>query len=71
MILTLIIATHACMLTSIRSSTPCRYTFDANRTLSYHIAHNLNDLTFNLRIFLLFFTKFYYFYEVFVFIFTL
>lgn len=37
MILTLIIATHACMLTSIRSSTPCRYTFDANRTLSYRL----------------------------------
>ena len=28
-ILTLIIATHACMLTSIRSTTPCRYGFNA------------------------------------------
>jgi hypothetical protein len=36
MILTSFIATYACIISSLRSSCPCRSTFTAQRMLPYH-----------------------------------
>jgi|InoplaM2SAM_1038578.scaffolds.fasta_scaffold00206_2 hypothetical protein len=36
MILTSFIATYACIISSLRSSCPCRSTFTAERMLPYH-----------------------------------
>ena len=44
MILTLIIATHACMLTCICSSAPYRYAFNAKYNALLPLAHNLTLL---------------------------
>ena len=38
MILTSLIATYACIISSLRSSCPCRSTFTAERMLLYHSA---------------------------------
>ena len=37
MILTSFIATYACIISSLRSSCPCRSTFTAQRMLPYHL----------------------------------
>ena len=37
MILTSLIATYACIISSLRSSRPCRSTFASQRMLPYHL----------------------------------